>query len=44
MTTVIEFENDTTARNILGRLQQWGYDIDLEQEGDALEYKVGEKQ
>jgi len=42
MTTILEFESDIVARNILGRLKQWGYGIEQdEQSGDK--YHINHK-
>lgn len=45
---VLEFEDETLANNILGRLDQWGYNVYLNRDGDMLgrhtkEYKVRRK-
>lgn len=44
---ILEFEDETLAKNILGRLDQWGYEVYLNGSGDILgrsvkEYKVKE--
>lgn len=45
MKVVLEFENETLANNIIKRLRQWGYNVELNRYGDVLgiptkEYKV----